>query len=69
MTKKNYELIARAIRKSLISIRSEYTDYTETAKQNAEAGIWESVLWLRYELKNDNPRFDDNKFVEAIETD
>lgn len=57
MTKKDYELIAKAIRASRYDIRNTQED-KQTIDAVADA--------LAYYLKIDNPRFDRNKFMQAI---
>lgn len=60
MTKKDYKLIAGAINYAI------YTD-TDKRKNNSEVNFrtdW-IINQISYELKRDNPRFDEKKFYSA----
>tara|TARA_R110000868_G_scaffold357819_1_gene619352 strand:- start:419 stop:655 length:237 start_codon:yes stop_codon:yes gene_type:complete len=62
MTRKDYELIAEAIRKSLLVFEDR-----EIKKQRDDSAIATAVIirHLQEEFKRDNPRFNAEKFWEA----
>lgn len=60
MTRKDYELIAAALRAAKPAIRGTPAKYGE------RLGAWAaSVESLAAALKGDNPRFDPDRFVDA----
>ena len=56
MSKHDYELIARVLRE---------TSGNETYRQGAYALFNDLVFALAFELAQDNPRFDRDRFIEA----
>jgi hypothetical protein len=58
MSKKDYELIAQAIRCELETARGNFED-------SAAAGIEDTAARIASELGNDNPRFDGLRFLRA----
>lgn len=57
MTKKHYEIIAKAIRNG--------RDQIIIKDKDLENGINEIIKQLTKEFKEDNARFNENKFIEA----
>jgi hypothetical protein len=56
MTKKDYELIARAIKSALEK---------EEGNTEKQAGVSRLAHILAFELENENPRFQPSKFLKA----
>jgi len=56
MTRKDYELIARAIKSALEK---------ETENHERQVGISRVAHILAFELENNNPRFQTSKFLKA----
>lgn len=59
MTKKDYELIARAIK------RQWTIQVSITGTGDKSLAIHETALRIAYALKTENPRFDKDKFLQA----
>ena len=60
MTRKDYKLIAGAIREVLLATKAVGTEPTD--------GIYAVATSIADRLATDNPRFDAHKFANAIET-
>lgn len=65
LSKKHYDLIARAICEARQVVERETND--ETVRGGANAGFYELAKILSNEFFMDNPRFDENKFMSATE--
>ena len=65
MTRKDYQLIADALGYSL-GFENAVTDNDQNRFWK-EMGIQTAILSLTIELQKENPRFDEDKFKEAIQ--
>ena len=70
MTRKDYVMIAEAIRESLQTIRRELqfeglNDHTRAILTGESAGIKFAALRLADTLRQDNPRFEWKRFMQA----
>jgi hypothetical protein len=66
MTRKDYELIAEAIREAREVISKEAEGMPEVIG-GANAGFYELAKILSNKFFDENPRFDDNKWMVATE--
>ena len=66
MTRKDYKLIAKAIR---LSTTFEYVDdgYADTPSKNHVVEWTDLISYLGAALEKENPKFDFKKFVDACE--
>jgi hypothetical protein len=62
MTRKDYEAIAESIRWAYESIEP---DYQPNTRDNMRNGISRASIALAEKLKQDNPRFDRARFINA----
>jgi hypothetical protein len=66
MTRKDYELIAKAIRDARAKVAHE-SDNRKEVMDGANAGFYELAVILSNEFFMENPRFDENRFMVATE--
>jgi len=65
MTRKDYELIAKAIREERRCIQGH--PYPPIAKEHLLGGMIKAQVAISVAFGNDNPRFDSGKFHKACE--
>ena len=69
MTRKDYELIAEAIREARSKVlKSSNTDLMSEYRTGCNDALYELSLILSGRFFDDNPRFDDNRWMIATET-
>jgi hypothetical protein len=61
MTKKDYELIAESLNAIVSVVR-----IPNVSKQEMRFAVNEGINLLARDLQNDNPRFDFDKFIKAV---
>ena len=67
MTRKDYELIARAICETRAKVAHE-CDNRQEVMGGANSALYELAVILSREFFDNNPRFDENRFMVATET-
>ena len=67
MTRKDYVLIAEAIRDARAKVAHE-SDNNSQLMAGANVALYELAVILSQRFFDDNPRFDDNRWMVATET-
>jgi hypothetical protein len=67
MTRKDYELIAKAIVDARAKVAHE-SDNNKELMRGASVALYELAVILSGRFFDDNPRFDDNRWMIATET-
>ena len=67
MTRKDYELIAQAIREARAKVAHE-SDNSEKIMAGANCALYELSVILSGKFFDSNPRFDDNRWMTATES-
>jgi len=67
MTRKDYELIAQAICETRAKVAHE-SDNNPKLMAGTNVALWELARILSQKFFDENPRFDENRFMVATET-
>lgn len=67
MTRKDYVALADAFANTL-RYGGTTVNNTDETKRAFRIGVWQAIEDVAVALKQDNPRFDKDKFIEYIET-